>query len=234
MLGARRRHLQSCLVEQADELVEVAAGEVGAEQRTGLGSCVAGGHLDERSVRRLLVEVAGHEHGDRAAGGGDPAHLPDRSVSVGEEHEGHLAHDGVEGAVGEREGGNVTLAPVDVGTHASGHGEHGLVEVDADDVGRPDEVGGGAGDDPRPACDIQHPLAGDDAGGLAQGRCPLGEEGGHECGLVGLGGLDGDLERLGWFGGGGHGAIIRRSDAGSIGQLTQEPSGFVEASASRG
>ena len=37
---------------------------------------------------------------------------------------------------GNGSAGDVTLAPVDVGTDAAGHGEHGLVEVDADDVAR--------------------------------------------------------------------------------------------------
>ena len=82
-----------------------------------------------------------------------------RAMPVGEEHQRHLAQRHVEGAVGERQRGGVALPPVDVRAHASGDGEHRLVEIDADDrsVGA-DEVGGGAGDDPRPARDVEDRL----------------------------------------------------------------------------
>jgi hypothetical protein len=135
-----------------------------------------------------------------------------------------LAQNGVEGAVVEREGRCVALAPVDVGSYVTGNGQHGFVEIDADHVGRPDTVGCGAGDDPGTAGHVEDPPVSADTGGVAQDRRPLGEERRHERRLVGLGRFDRDLEGLGWLSTG-HASMLRCRRPSSIGQLPHMPSG---------
>ena len=157
------------------ELVEVSAHEVGAEQGRRVGTGDARRQLDERLERRLLVERAGHEHGDGAAVAHHARHLVQGETSIDEEHQRHLAQRHVEGAVGERQRGRVALPPVDVRPHASGDGEHRLVEIEADDRSAgADEVGSGAGDDPRPARDVEDRLPRRHAGDARRGSAPTG------------------------------------------------------------
>ena len=70
--------------------------------------------------------------GDGAAGGGHPGHLAQRPGPVGEEHQGRLAEDGVEGAGLERQLGRVALGATRSRCEPAGHGQHALVEVEAD------------------------------------------------------------------------------------------------------
>ncbi len=91
------------------------------------------------------------------------------------------------GAIGQRQGGDVALTPLDVATDPARHGEHRLVEVHADNMGRPGTLGRDASDNASPAGDVEDLLAGADAGGVTQDRRPLGEEGRHERRLVGFG-----------------------------------------------
>jgi len=164
-------------------------------------------HLDEGAVGRLVLQRGGHAERDHAARADDPGHLPQGRRRVGEEHQRHLAQHHVEGAVGERQGGDVASPPLQVRPDPAGDGEHGLVEVHAHHAPVPGEpVGDGAGDDAGAAGGVEDRLSGVDAGQVGQERRPLGEERRHEPGLVQLGRPGGDLERLGVPVLGGHGA----------------------------
>ncbi len=192
-----RRHGETSRLEQGGELVELAAHEVGGEQRNRVRSDETRGELDERLEGRLPVECTGNDDGHGSDIAHDARHLADRRRAIGQEHQRHLAQDDVERAVGERERCGVGLPPFDVGTDPAGDGEHRLVEVDADDAGsRPGQVSCGAGDDAGTAGDVEHAAARCHPAGLAQRRRPLGEEVGHERRLVALGGGERDLERL--------------------------------------
>jgi hypothetical protein len=179
---------------------------------------MTGRQIEERRERDLPFELAWDQQADGAPLPHDPAHLPQRPDSIGDEHERHLAEHDIEGLVLERQRAGIALTPREVRPDAAGDRQHGLVQIEAGDgAGRGDEVGGGARDDAGTAPDVEHRVPCGDACRGAQDRCPLGKEGRDELRFVALGGLDRDLERLDGFG---HGSSMRREGAASIGQLT--------------
>ena len=132
-----------------------------------------------------------------AAACDDPAHLADGPDPIGKEHERHLAQRDVELIVRNWQRGHIAPAEVDVGSDPASDSQHRLVEVDTDDsaVGT-DDLGGSSGNDARSARDVEHGVARADPGELEQPRRPLSEQRRDEGGLVGLRGLDWDLEGL--------------------------------------
>jgi hypothetical protein len=121
---------------------------------------VPGEGLVHRAEARLGLEAVPHLDGDGAVGGRHPGHLAQCRHPVGEEHQRRLAEDGVEGPGREGQLGGVALAPLDVGAEAAGHGQHALVEVEADHpAAAAHPVGGRPGHHPGAAGDVEHGLA---------------------------------------------------------------------------
>jgi hypothetical protein len=143
--------------------------------------------------------------GDREppAGAEHPPHLGEGGEAVLEEHQREAAGDRVELGVPERQGLRPALAPIDPGRGGAGDRQHSGVPVEPDrptaaaDPGRQ-----GAGDDAGAAGDVERRLArpGPRRGSDRFGE--LGEQRGHEEGLVGLGGRGRDLAGCGGVHGG--------------------------------
>jgi len=196
---------------------------------------VAGERRVHGAVAILGLEQVPDLDGHGPAGGGHPGHLAQGADPVGEEHQPRLAEHGVERPVLERQVGRVGLVPLDAGAQPPGHGQHALVEVGAGDpAAAAHPVGGRPCHHPGAAGHVEHGLAGRDRGRLDQVGRPLGEDGGHEPRLVGLGRLDRELERLGGTGhrlppcaGRPRGASLRRTGGPSIGQLPDSGAGPV-------
>jgi hypothetical protein len=154
-------------------------------------------HLDEGAPRRLGVQGGRGHQRDHPAGSHDPRHLAHRRRPVREEHQRHLAHHPVEGAVRERQRLRIALPPVQVGADPFGDRQHGPVQVQAGDVSlRADPVGGGAGENAGTASHVENLLPRHEAGGIGNGRRPIGEQGGDESLLVDLGDPERYLESL--------------------------------------
>ena len=129
-----------------------------------------GRDLHERPVGGLGVQPGRDDHGHRTAGPGHPAHLGEGALSLGKEHERHLADDGVEALVGEWQIGHVALAPLDVGPDPAGDGQHRLVEVDPGDRSAGGHLfDGGAGHDAGAAGHVEQAAAGPTSAASSRG-----------------------------------------------------------------
>ena len=86
----------------------------------------------ERGVAGRTLHRVADGDGESSLRAQHPPHLTQRRHPVCEEHQGELADDGVERAVGEGQRLGGGLDPLDPGGLASGDGEHAGVEVEAD------------------------------------------------------------------------------------------------------
>lgn len=127
--GRRARCLhvfEAGVAQQLAYLVRVMHGEHQADEPAEVGADVA----DEGLVHDFEgpLDRAGRVEDNAPAGGEDPPHFPEGRLLVLEERQAHLAQHDIEGAVGQRKGGRVGLAPLDLGSRRrrrrAGHFEH--------------------------------------------------------------------------------------------------------------
>ena len=218
LASVRGGHPSPADSNEPGELGEVAAGEVAAEQRHGLGAGMAGGHRRRRGEGGLGIERGGDQDGDRPPGSDDPGHLRQRLGGRGRTS-APSAQRRRRSSVGEGESGGVALAELDVGPDRRATVSIASLRSTPTTVPRADSGRRRSGRRCRSRRRRRAPLTRRHAGGVAEDRCPLGEERRDERSFVELGCFDRESgrtrtvrSRWSW----GHRETMC---AGSIGQL---------------
>ena len=141
---------------------------------------------------------------------------------IREEHHCHLAEHRVELAIANGSWATSPWRHSMSGRTRARHGQHRLVEIDADDATiRSDDVRRRARHDAGAARDVQHRITRLHGRDLGESWRPLGEERRDELRLVELSRLDGDLERLV--------AAVVRGSGGSLGRSWSCPNGATSS-----